>query len=300
MGRSITNKIITFKTESKVFSDGNLLKGVPGACCYMEFLKLFWGKRRAMQNYKITVAYDGTRYKGWQGQKTTDATIQAKLEGVLRRAFGYRVEVIGSGRTDAGVHAREQVANFHLREPRDTKSLRDLFNDFLPEDIAVCCVEEVSERFHSRFMASEKIYRYRIHTGSVPEVFERKYVFSPNHTEPLDVAAMKKAAGFLVGTRDFTSFCGNSHMKKSAVRSVYEIGFEEKETELALLFRGNGFLQNMVRIMTGTLIEVGQGIRQAEEIPGILEAKNRERAGFTAPPQGLMLMRVLYDPGRLR
>ena len=179
-----------------------------------------------MQNYKITVAYDGTRYKGWQGQKTTDATIQAKLEGVLRRAFGYRVEVIGSGRTDAGVHAREQVANFHLREPRDTKSLRDLFNEFLPEDIAVCCVEEVSERFHSRFMASEKIYRYRIHTGSVPEVFERKYVFSPNHTEPLDVAAMKKAAGFLVGTRDFTSFCGNSHMKKSAVRSVYEIGFE--------------------------------------------------------------------------
>ena len=260
-----------------------------------------------MYNYKITVAYDGTRYKGWQAQKSTDATIQAKLEGVLRRRFGYSVDVIGSGRTDAGVHAKGQVANFYLRDACGEEELFELFRTYLPEDIAVCSVEAVPERFHSRFMASEKTYQYRIHTSRIPEVFERKYVFSLNHTlmdypksvsfgaaEPLYLENMKKAAEYLVGTKDFTSFCGNSHMKKSAVRSVYEIRFEELDGELRIIFRGNGFLQNMVRIMTGTLIEVGQGKKRPEEIPEILAAKNRERAGFTAPPQGLMLMQVLY------
>lgn len=248
-----------------------------------------------MYNYKITVAYDGTRYKGWQAQKSTDATIQAKLEGVLMRTFGYPVEVTGSGRTDAGVHAKGQVANFHLRGAYDTKELLELFNTYLPEDIAVCAVEEAPERFHSRFLAVEKLYLYRIHTGPVPEVFDRKYVFSLNHTEPLQLEQMKQAAGYLVGTKDFTSFCGNSHLKKSAVRSVYEIRFEELCGELQIFYRGNGFLQNMVRILTGTLIEVGQGKKRPEEIPEILAAKNRERAGFTAPPQGLTLMQVSYQ-----
>lgn len=247
-----------------------------------------------MYNYKITVAYDGTRYKGWQAQKSTDATIQAKLESILRRKFGYPVDIIGSGRTDAGVHAKGQVANFHLRDAYGEEELFELFRAYLPEDIAVCSVEEVEERFHSRFLASEKTYQYRIHTGRVPEVFERKYVFSLNHTEQLYLENMKKASEYLVGTKDFTSFCGNSHMKKSAVRSVYEIRFEELLGELRIIYRGNGFLQNMVRIMTGTLIEVGQGKKRAEDIPKILEAKNRECAGFTAPPQGLMLMEVVY------
>lgn len=246
-----------------------------------------------MKNYKIIVAYDGTRYKGWQSQKTTDATVEGKIEGVLEKAIGHPVDVIGSGRTDAGVHAKGQTANFHMEEKFSPEELLSILNRYLPEDIAVLSAEEVSERFHSRFSAVEKTYQYRIHTGSIPEVFERKYVYT--HTEPLMIEQMKKAAGYMVGTQDFTSFCGNRHMKKSAVRSVYEIRFEVTEQEIRIIYRGSGFLQNMIRIMTGTLIEVGQGKRTPEEIPAVLAAKNREAAGYTAPPQGLMLMEVKYE-----
>lgn len=245
-----------------------------------------------MKNYKIIVAYDGTRYKGWQSQKNTDATIEGKLEGVLEKEVGHPVAVIGSGRTDAGVHARGQTANFHLEEDYGTEELLRLLNRYLPEDIAVLSVEEVPERFHSRFSAVEKVYQYRIHTGKIPEVFERRYVW--HCTEPLWIEAMRNAAVYLTGTKDFTSFCGNKHMKKSAVRTVYEIRLEETEDELRITYRGNGFLQNMVRIMTGTLIEVGQGKRRPEEIPEILAAKNREKAGYTAQPQGLTLLEVRY------
>lgn len=246
-----------------------------------------------MKNYKIIVAYDGTRYKGWQSQKTTDATVEGKIEGVLEKAIGHPVDVIGSGRTDAGVHAKGQTANFHMEEKFSPEELLSILNRYLPEDIAVLSAEEVPERFHSRFSAVEKTYQYRIHTGSIPEVFERKYVYT--HTEPLMIEQMKKAAEYMVGTQDFTSFCGNRHMKKSAVRSVYEIRFEVTEQEIRIIYRGSGFLQNMIRIMTGTLIEVGQGKRTPEEIPAVLAAKNREAAGYTAPPQGLMLMEVKYE-----
>lgn len=246
-----------------------------------------------MYNYKIVVAYDGTRYKGWQTQKMTEATIQGKLEAILEKAVGYPVDVIGSGRTDAGVHAIGQVANFHLQESFTEEALLEMFNEYLPEDIAVLSVEEVPERFHSRFSAVEKTYRYRIHRDKISNVFERKYVYT--YTEPLHIENMKKAAGYMVGTMDYTSFCGNKHMKKSAVRSVYEIRLEADEKEIKILYRGNGFLQNMIRIMTGTLIEVGQGKRKPEDIPKLIEAKNREAAGYTAPAQGLMLMEVKYD-----
>ena len=257
-----------------------------------------------MHNYKITVAYDGTRYKGWQSQKTTDATIQGKLETILEKAAGRPIAVIGSGRTDAGVHAKGQTANFYLQDAWEAEELLELFNQYLPEDIAVLSVKEAKERFHSRFSATEKTYQYRIHTGKVPEVFERKYVYSYGRT--LHVENMKKAAEYMTGTKDFASFCGNRHMKKSTVRSIYEIRFEETPSkefvspygscgEIRILYRGSGFLQSMVRIMTGTLIEVGEGKRQPEDIPVILEAKNRALAGFTAPAQGLMLMEVRYN-----
>ena len=246
-----------------------------------------------MHNFKIVAAYDGTRYKGWQSQKMTDATIQGKIENVLEKAVGYPVDVIGSGRTDAGVHAKGQVANFHLKEAVLEQELLEMLNRYLPEDIAVLSVEEVPERFHSRFSAVEKTYQYRIHTGRIPAVFERKYVYT--YTEPLQIEEMKKAAEFMVGTMDFTSFCGNKHMKKSAVRSVYEIRFAVTEEEISIVYRGNGFLQNMVRIMTGTLIEVGQGKKKPTDIPDILAAKNRELAGYTAPAQGLMLIEVKYE-----
>ena len=167
-----------------------------------------------------------------------------------------------------------------------------MFNQYLPEDIAALSVKEAGERFHSRFSAIGKIYRYRIHTGKIPEVFERKYVYSYNR--PLDVERMKEAAEHMIGTKDFAAFCGNRHMKKSTVRSVYEIRFQETEEELQIIYNGNGFLQNMVRIMTGTLIEVGEGKKKPEDIPSIIASKNRERAGFTAPAQGLTLMEVKY------
>lgn len=246
-----------------------------------------------MINYKITIQYDGTRYKGWQSQNSTEQTIQGKLESVLTALAGHPVEITGSGRTDAGVHARAQVANFHLEEQFDMSEILEYLNTYLPEDIAVTAIEPVDGRFHSRYHALEKTYLYRIHTGKIPEVFERKYVYS--YTEPLDVEKMKKAAELLVGTHDFTSFCGNKKMKKSAVRTIYEIRIEMSEQETRIFYRGNGFLQNMVRILTGTLIEVGDGRRKPEEMTDILQAKNREYAGYTAPACGLILQEVCYE-----
>ena len=159
-----------------------------------------------MANYKMILQYDGTRYRGWQ-VLPAELTIQGKLQDVLSKMAGYQVEVTGSGRTDAGVHAKGQTANFHLREEWDEDKILFYLNQYLPEDIAVCEVKRVDERFHSRYQAVEKTYLYRIHTGKIPEVFERRYVY--DYTEPLDVNRMRKAAEYLCGTHDFKSFCGN-------------------------------------------------------------------------------------------
>lgn len=245
-----------------------------------------------MKNYKIIIQYDGTRYRGWQGQSSTDETIQGKLEAVLSKMAGEEVQVIGSGRTDAGVHAIGQVANFHLKRVYDQEEILDYLNRYLPEDIAVCDISEVDDRFHSRYHATKKTYLYRIHTGRIPEVFERKYVY--DYQTPLSVERMRKAAALLVGTHDFKSFCGNKKMKKSTVRTIYEIKIEETEREIRLYYTGDGFLQNMIRILTGTLLEIGDGRRAPEEILTILDAQERETAGYTAPACGLTLFSVEY------
>ncbi len=245
-----------------------------------------------MNNYKITIQYDGTRYKGWQIQKATDATIQGKLSGVLESLAGHPVEVIGSGRTDAGVHAKGQVANFHIEECFTKEEIMHWLNRYLPEDIAVTQVEEVCERFHSRYHATKKTYRYRIHTSPVPNVFERKYVYT--YTEPLDVTRMRQAAELLIGTHDFMGFCGNRKMKKSTIRTIFGLEITQNDKEIMIDYSGDGFLQNMVRIMTGTLIEVGRGVKEPDDILHIFETKNRELAGYTVPPQGLTLMKVNY------
>lgn len=246
-----------------------------------------------MNNYRITIQYDGTRYRGWQTLSSTDETIQGKLADVLSKMAGEDVAVIGSGRTDAGVHARGQVANFYLSDVWDAAEIQDYLNRYLPEDIAVIQTEKTDERFHSRYQAKSKTYLYRIHTGRIPEVFERKYVY--DYQIPLDAERMKKAAGFLIGTHDFRSFCGNKKMKKSTVRTIYNICMEESRQELRIFYTGDGFLQNMVRILTGTLIEIGDGRREPEEITEILEAKDRARAGYTAPACGLTLLEVGYE-----
>ena len=246
-------------------------------------------------NYRIDLAYDGARYDGWQKQGNTDRTIQGKLERILEKMTGYAVEVCGSGRTDAGVHAENQVANFHL--PRETafspEEVMDYLNRYLPEDIAVLSCQQAPERFHSRLSALKKTYRYQIEMGRKKDVFQRGYYYGLG--EDLDIEAMERAASRLVGTHDFRSFCGNRKMKKSTIRTIESIVFEEpKEGKLHILFTGNGFLQQMVRILTGTLIEVGLGKRLPEEMEAILEAQDRSASGFTAPAQGLFLVQVEY------
>lgn len=245
-------------------------------------------------NYKIILQYEGTRYNGWQKQGNTENTIQGRLEAVLGRMAGAPVKVHGSGRTDAGVHAMGQVANFLLDEYWEPKQVTEYLNQYLPEDIAVLRTEQAPERFHSRLHAAGKIYQYQIETRQRRDVFQRRYVYGLG--KPLDVKAMKAAAGFLCGTHDFKSFCGNPRMKKSTVRTIQAIDVKKEPngSVVCLTFEGNGFLQYMVRIMTGTLIEAGLGERRPEQIAGILEAGDRKMAGFTAPPEGLCLMEVKY------
>lgn len=251
-----------------------------------------FGMGKSMKNYKIIVAYDGTRYKGWQIQKNTEMTIQGKLSMVLGNLAGHPVEVIGSGRTDAGVHSLGQTANFHLEEHFTEEEIWAYLNRYLPEDIVITNLKEVDNRFHSRYNAVSKTYSYRIRTSPIPDVFSHRFCYQ--YGMPLDAARMEQAAQILTGTYDFASFCGNKHMKKSTVRTIYDISFIKKDGELEILYTGNGFLQGMVRILTGTLIEVGRGDREPESMTALIEAKNRELAGYTAPPHGLRLEQVEY------
>ena len=245
-----------------------------------------------MMNYGFTVSYDGSRYEGWQRQVRTKETIQGKLEDTLEKITGEKAQVIGAGRTDAGVHALGQYANFHLKEAYDLKMLEDAWNRALPDDISIHGLTIMDERFHSRFSAKEKHYRYSIRVAAEKDVFRRRYVWQLG--KELDVEAMRKGAVLLLGTHDFTSFCGNKHFKKSALRTIFDISLTLSGGELSIDYRGDGFLQNMIRIITGTLVEIGEGKKRPGDIPIILEAKDRAAAGFTAPPQGLTLVEVTY------
>ena len=244
-------------------------------------------------NVKLTIQYDGTRYDGWQRQGNTDNTLQGRLEGVLSRMVGRPVEIQGAGRTDAGVHALGQVASVHLPQGYTPQEVQDYLNRYLPEDVAVVDVVEVEERFHARLSARGKEYRYHIRMGTVPDVFARKYQYRVE--EPLDIPAMERAAQYLTGKHDFRFFCGNRRFKKSTVREVFHIGVEVCGSDLTLIYRGDGFLYHMVRILTGTLLEVGLGERTPESMVDILEAKERTAAGKTAPAQGLVLQEVYYE-----
>ena len=243
------------------------------------------------QNYKLTIAYDGSRFFGWERQPDKD-TIQGKLEAVLGQLQGAPVNVIGAGRTDAGVHARAMTANVVLSVAESPEELRDYMNRYLPDAIAVREVKEASPRFHARYNALGKTYRYTCHTGAVKPVFDRKYVTVLDY-DP-DVEKMRRAASYLLGEQDFASFCGNPRMKKSTVRLVDHISIERRKDRVIFTFHGTGFLQNMVRIMVGTLLEVGRGYWEPAYVQEILLAKDRKRAGPTAPPEGLCLMKVDY------
>ena len=248
------------------------------------------------RNYKMTLGYDGTRYYGWEHQPGTEMTIQGKLETVLTRMVGLPedqpVTVIGAGRTDAGVHAREMTANVLLDTEMTEEEILQYLNRYLPEDIGVADVRICADRFHSRFKAKGKTYCYTCWYGPGKPIFDRKYVTVLE--ERPDVERMRRAAEHLVGMHDFKSFCGNPKMKKSTIRVIYDIEIRQNGPYIRLYFHGNGFLQHMVRIITGTLLEVGYGRMEPEQMDQILEGLERRLAGPTAPPQGLCMMKVDY------
>lgn len=248
-------------------------------------------KIKMKKNYKMVICYDGSRYSGWERKKDRD-TIQGKLESVLARLCGTEVIVNGAGRTDAGVHAKGMVASAAMDISMEPREIREYMNRYLPDDITVEEIKEASDRFHARYKAVGKLYCYTCYDGSAKPVFDRKYVtVLPYHP---DLDKMRQAAALLEGQHDFKSFCGNSRMKKSTVRTVDKIEIIRKGSYIYLNFHGDGFLQNMVRILTGTLLEVGRGKILPEQIPEILAACDRQKAGPTAPPGGLCLMKVDY------
>ena len=245
-----------------------------------------------MHNYKIILQYDGSRYQGWQKQESTENTIQGKLETILSKMVDEKVEIQGAGRTDSGVHAMAQVANFHINSEMTAKEIMDYINLYLPEDIAVIQIDEVPERFHSRLNARGKVYRYRVLNSAIPNIFERKYVYQI--PEKLDIIAMKRAAEYLCGTHDYKAFTAIKKTKKSTVRTIDEIAIEQIGDEIRFTFRGNGFLYHMVRILIGTILEVGTKEKKPEDIPLIIDSGLRENAGALAPAKGLCLMEVKF------
>ena len=288
-------------------------------------------------NYKMTVQYEGTRYKGWQKQPRIDNTIQGKLETLLSRLLDTDIEVFGAGRTDAGVHALGQVANFWVSEERlnaftekfpslkaswsstaaraqamasagkneaeggsrrsamvlnQDAMLLEALNHYLPDDIAIPKIVRASDRFHARYLTSSKWYRYRIRITPYPDVVNRRFLWQ--YGEDLDTDAMVRASRSLIGTHDFTSFCGLK-MKKSAVRTITKIDISRPDADTIVLdYYGDGFLNHMVRLLTGELVEVGSGRAPESSIQTILEAQKKGAACHTAPASGLTLMEVNY------
>lgn len=255
---------------------------------------------------KLTLAYDGAEFHGWQVQPGL-ATVQGTLAQAIGRLTGENVLPQGSGRTDAGVHARGQVASFPLSAPIPTENLVTALNDILPASIRVLAAEEAPPGFHARHSATSKTYRYRIWRGAICPPFTARYV--THHPYPLDEAAMARAAGAVVGAHDFTSFAavdpdrdrrGNDPERSqqeetSKVRTIFQSSFERQGEELVYTVRGNGFLHHMVRNLVGTFLLVGKGTLTPEEVGRILAAKNRSaNPGATAPAQGLCLVSVEY------
>lgn len=244
------------------------------------------------QNIKLNVTYDGSNYNGFQRLVNNKNTIQEKIETCISRYLNEEIQVVGSSRTDAGVHAQAQIVNFYTTKVIDELELLKDINYYLPKDIAVTKVEKVSERFHSRFWSVEKTYRYRILTGIVPNVFERQYIFHLGKT--CDIERMRQASTYLIGEHDFQGFTARK-TKKNTVRNVKEISIRQIGDEIIIDITANGFLYNMVRIIVGTLIEVGIQQREMESIKDILYNQTRQEAGFLAPASGLMLIKNVIE-----
>ena len=246
-----------------------------------------------MTNFRLTIEYDGRRYSGWQRQGNTDNTIQGKIEQILSRMTGHAVEINGAGRTDAGVHARAQVANVKIRTDKTAQEIQELLNHYLPQDIAVTACEQAPERFHARLNAKGKHYRYRLCDGGVPDVFARNYVCA--WEQHLDVDAMQQAAQYFIGKKDFAAVRSVGTPVKSTVREIFTCSADAVGALVRIRVSADGFLYNMVRAISGTLLYAGQGKFRPEDIARILASCDREQAGPTLPPQGLYMTRLWYD-----
>lgn len=245
-----------------------------------------------MRNIKMVVQYDGSRYKGFQRLKDNDMTIQGKIETVLCKMTDEPIEIIGSGRTDMGVHAYGQIVNFKTLSKDSTSKIQKYLSEYLPEDIVIKRVEEVEDRFHSRYNAKTKIYLYRIDNNKVCNPFTRKH--SIHLEKKLDLELMKEASEYLLGEHDFTSFASSKSKKKSNIRTIDSISIQEKNDLVEVYIEGNGFLYNMARIIVGALIDVGHKKITPEDIKTMLENKNRSLSSDTAPAKGLYLYKVKY------
>ncbi len=243
-----------------------------------------------LRRVRLVVAYDGTNYHGWQLQNN-GITIESELNRCLSQLLGEKIEVIGASRTDSGVHALCNVAVFDTISRMPAEKISYALNQRLPEDICIQKSEQVEKDWHPRHCESRKTYEYRIYRAEFPMPVKRLYSYFTYHT--LNVEPMKKAGAYLVGEHDFKSFCQTGAQVESTVRTLYSVEVEEQGADLVIRVCGNGFLYNMVRIIAGTLMEVGQGKRSPEDINRILEARDRAAAGPTAPAQGLTL--VKYD-----
>ena len=246
-----------------------------------------------MRNIRLLIQYEGTRYQGWQRQEASENTIQGRLERLLGQMCQETIELSGSGRTDAGVHAKGQVANFRTNSRMTEEEMLHYINSYLPQDIAVLEVKEASERFHSRLNAVGKCYHYQVWNSEIPNVFLRRTALEV--TDPLDVEAMRKAASYLLGEHDFQAFTSARKSKKSTVRRIDNIEIQQEGELLTFSFQGNGFLYHMVRILMGTLLEVGEGKRTPQSVLDILKSGKRENAGALVPAKGLCLEAVYYQ-----
>jgi tRNA pseudouridine38-40 synthase len=245
-----------------------------------------------MRNIKMTIRYDGSRYKGFQRLKDNDMTIQGKIEDVLSKMTNEKIEIIGSGRTDMGVHAYGQVANFKTNSSLSLEKMQSYLYEYLPEDIVITKLEEVDERFHSRYNAKSKVYLYKIYNNKFHDPFLRRY--TTHIPKKLDIELMKEASKYFIGEHDFTSFASSKSKKKSNVRTIHSINIKEENGLIEIYFEGNGFLYNMVRIMTGALIDVGNKKISPSDIKVMLENKDRTKSSDTAAAKGLYLYKVSY------
>ena len=245
-----------------------------------------------MRNLKMEIQYDGSRYRGWQKQKDVDLTIQGKIENVLSKMTGEDIQVIGCGRTDTGVHAESYAASFQTNYMASVDDMLDYLYEYLPEDIVVKALKDTTERFHARYNVKAKTYVYRINNSRFRDVFNRKYTY--HVTEKLNLDEMKNAAEVLVGTHDFQSFTSLKPGTKATVRAINYINITENHGMIEIEVNGNGFLMNMVRIISGTLIEVGKGNLKRADVERILKEKKRSEAGPIAQAKGLYLKDVQY------